>query len=527
MYSAICFGQAVPEILYYKFDGTGTVVPNYASITTPANDTANIQGTGMTQGNTGQCGGALVGTGTSGGTDFVNTNWTPNLGTGSWTLSFWTSNIVPSATLWYILGDINTAGFRCFTNGIAGPNNWILRGAGLTDIYINGGATTGSNLNTFVYDNSLNNVKGYLNGVLVTTVAQTAPNLTGTGPLKVGAYATNANLNGKMDEFRLYNRALNATEVMELFNRTVTNTLSTTACGSYTVPSGDETYTASGTYMDTIPRVYCGDSILTINLTINNPSSSTQTVTSCNSYNSPSGMYTWTSSGTYNDTIANTIGCDSVITFNLTINTNTTSTISPTACFTYTVPSGDEAYTASGMYMDTIANTMGCDSILTINLTINSVDTSVTLSGATYTAGASNATYQWIDCSNTQPINGATNQTYNATANGSYAVIVTQNNCTDTSACYSILSVGMKENNLLGNVSFFPNPTNGKLNVQLSNKQTRLTIEVSNLLGEVTQKINLSNTQNFSLDIQGNAGLYFVNLIAEDGTKTILKVTKQ
>ena len=46
------------------------------------------------------------------------------------------------------------------------------------------------------------------------------------------------------------------------------NTINTTACDSYTVPSGDETYTSSGTFMDTIPNTGCGDIILTINVTI-------------------------------------------------------------------------------------------------------------------------------------------------------------------------------------------------------------------------------------------------------------------
>ena len=47
-----------------------------------------------------------------------------------------------------------------------------------------------------------------------------------------------------------------------------TNSITEIACGSYTVPSGDETYNASGTYLDTIPNAALCDSIITINLTI-------------------------------------------------------------------------------------------------------------------------------------------------------------------------------------------------------------------------------------------------------------------
>jgi hypothetical protein len=206
-----------PELLYYKFDGVGTSVPNQALTPPPGTATATILG-GITQGSTGQSGGALVGSGISSTTDYLNTGYAPNLGGGSWTISFWSAGFGSTAALYYIFGDASTASFRCFTNGVAGAGNWILRGAGLTDVYINGGAQSTPTLNTYVYDATLNNVKGYLNGVLVTTVPQTAPNLTGAGPLKVMGYSANigAPLGGKLDEFRLYNRALNAAEVLQL-----------------------------------------------------------------------------------------------------------------------------------------------------------------------------------------------------------------------------------------------------------------------------------------------------------------------
>jgi hypothetical protein len=97
---------------------------------------------------------------------------------------------------------------------------------------------------------------------------------------------------------------------------------------------------------------------------------STINVSTCESYTVPSGDETHLTSGTYMDTIPNAALCDSIITINLTIKNNTTATISPVACGSYTVPSGDEMYMVSGTYMDTIPNAAGCDSILTINLTI-------------------------------------------------------------------------------------------------------------------------------------------------------------
>lgn len=93
-------------------------------------------------------------------------------------------------------------------------------------------------------------------------------------------------------------------------------------------------------------------------------------VSTCQTYTVPSGHETYTTSGVYMDTIPNAALCDSILTINLTIKNNTTNSFATTACGSYTVPSGDEVYTISGTYMDTIANAAGCDSILTITLTM-------------------------------------------------------------------------------------------------------------------------------------------------------------
>ena len=76
--------------------------------------------------------------------------------------------------------------------------------------------------------------------------------------------------------------------------------------------------------------------------------------------------------GTYQDTITNTAGCDSVITYNVTINTATTSTQSVTSTDSVISVLREKYLEASGTYLDTtylIAN--GCDSILTYNVAIS------------------------------------------------------------------------------------------------------------------------------------------------------------
>ncbi|MBS1623060.1 MAG: LamG domain-containing protein, partial [Bacteroidetes bacterium] len=303
--SVVARAQApTPDVIYYRFDGTGSTVPNDASAPPSGTATGILMGS-LTQGSTGQCGGAVIGTGNSSSTDYVNTGWAPNL-TGSWTFSFWSSNISSTAALYYIFGDANSNSFRCFTNGVAGPNNWILRGAGLTDIYLNGGATAAPPINTFVYDQTANNVYAYLDGVLVNTVAQTAPAIVGTGPFKFVGYSANigAPAGGLYDEFRVYSRALTAAEVATLSagSTYIYDTITASTCGSYTSPSGNYTYTSSGTYYDTT-GAGCTDTFWTINLTINPKGTYTQSYNICSGQSITVNGHTYSSNGTYLDTI--------------------------------------------------------------------------------------------------------------------------------------------------------------------------------------------------------------------------------
>ena len=76
---------------------------------------------------------------------------------------------------------------------------------------------------------------------------------------------------------------------------------------------------------------------------------------------------------------------------------NTDTTYAVQSCGTYTSPGG-QVVTANGQVKDTLANAAGCDSLLTINVTINTVDTAMSASNGVFTASAVGAQYAWIDC---------------------------------------------------------------------------------------------------------------------------------
>ncbi|MCF8428677.1 MAG: T9SS type A sorting domain-containing protein [Bacteroidia bacterium] len=213
--------------------------------------------------------------------------------------------------------------------------------------------------------------------------------------------------------------------------------------------------------------------------------------------------------------------------YNITPCKTTTNTLSKSACYNYISPSGKYSWNISGTYNDTIPNSTGCDSIITLILTINNVDVTVTNIGPTLSAKATNANYQWLDCKNDfKLISGAINQIFTVTSNGSYAVKVTQNGCTDTSACITVNSVGILENSFGNALKVLPNPTEGDISIDLGTKYTDVTVIVRNNLGQETYKKSFSNTNTIHLNIPGDIGFYTLEVLALN-KKALIKVIKK
>ena len=139
-----------------------------------------------------------------------------------------------------------------------------------------------------------------------------------------------------------------------------------------------------------------------------------------------------TSSDSYVDTLQNTAGCDSIVTLNLTINQSTTGTDVLTACDTLTWIDGITYSTSNNTATHTLTNAAGCDSIVTLDLTIHTSPTvdlgldTILCSGTTIDLDAgSGFTYLWNDAT--------TNQTLTASSTGEYNVTITDGNgCTDS-----------------------------------------------------------------------------------------------
>lgn len=294
------------------------------------------------------------------------------------------------------------------------------------------------------------------------------------------------------------------------------------ACGNYTL--NGNVYTASGTYTQVTANAMGCDSTITLNLVISQPTASTVNAASCGSY-ILNGI-TYTTSGTYTQQVSNAAGCDSTITLTLIINSANSNTRNLQVCPGGSVAVGNSVYTIAGSYTDTLAGSNGCDSIVHTNLSVVAIDTSVTMNNSTLTANAIGATYLWIDCSTNMALTGETAQSFTAINNGSYAVIITQNSCSDTSACQGITTVGI--NDLFAAVRLYPNPVDKSVNIEISGvKYETLSIDIRNMLGQIMASKRSGYEQFLSISLEHvPSGVYFAD-ITIDGRSAVIRIVKQ
>jgi gliding motility-associated-like protein len=167
-----------------------------------------------------------------------------------------------------------------------------------------------------------------------------------------------------------------STDTLHLtINHGTHNVETETACESY-IWHG-ETYTVTGTYTYSYTNGDGCPSVDTLHLTVNHGTHNVTDTTVCESYTWHGETYTITGSYTYAYT--NAVGCPSVDTLHLTVNHFTESTLFDTVvenALPYVL--NDSSYMQSGIYQQTLANMAGCDSLLTLHLTVlNNVFTSV------------------------------------------------------------------------------------------------------------------------------------------------------
>jgi len=155
------------------------------------------------------------------------------------------------------------------------------------------------------------------------------------------------------------------------------------------------------------------------------------------------GTNSYTTTGTYTQNFLNQFGCDSAVTLDLTVHPAMPITdIFPVACDSFVF--NGQVYHTSGLYIDTLTSVVyGCDSLVRFDLTIiPGIYNVAYLSGSTVSTYDNFGSYgvQWVDCDNNYAIiSGETSVNYTPAISGSYAAILTSPSCgVDTTNCVEV-----------------------------------------------------------------------------------------
>ncbi|MCH8905044.1 MAG: SBBP repeat-containing protein, partial [Bacteroidetes bacterium] len=256
------------------------------------------------------------------------------------------------------------------------------------------------------------------------------------------------------------------------------------------------------------------------------PSTVTDIINACDSSTWIDGNTYISNNNTATHTLTNAIGCDSVVTLDLTITISNTGTTVITACDYYTWIDGNLYTMSNNVATHTLTNDAGCDSVVTLNLTINTVDVSVTATDPSITVNTTGASYQWLDCNNNYAIiAGDTARIFTASANGNYAVEVTENGCTDTSVCTTIATIDIEENTLFNSISIYPNPIQELVIIYLGNLR-EVSIKVFNVSGQLIYRAENINASSHQFKLNGATGIYSIELSSQ-GQKQQYKLVKE
>ena len=215
------------------------------------------------------------------------------------------------------------------------------------------------------------------------------------------------------------------------------------------------------------------------------------------------GYYTL-SDTTAKDTLLNAAGCDSIVSLFLTINNSTSAIDTITACDRYTWIDGITYTSSDTTAKDTLLNAAGCDSIVSLNLTINYTQTSTD-------SVVANDSCTWI--------NGVTYTSSNTTATDT---LIASNGCDSiVTSQFDYRQLRWIEHSLatLSNVQVYPNPTSGKLTIDAENFEG---VEVYDVSGRLILGSKLK-----TIDLEGQSkGLYLLKINAS-GTTQEFKVLKE
>jgi hypothetical protein len=285
----------------------------------------------------------------------------------------------------------------------------------------------------------------------------------------------------------------------------------------------------SGIYVDSLKNYLGIDSIVHLNLFfLTNPITNFySTICSSDSVFFNHSFIKLT--GIYYDTLPNFLGCDSIVMLHL-ISNSIIVNFNTTICFGDSIFFNQRYIFTSGKYTDSLKNYKGCDSIESLHLNVIKTQAIVVQNQDTLIANTLGI-YQWIDCNNNVLI--STNKIFIPSYSGSFSLIVSNNGCTDTSTCVSVLKTGQNISTFnFTSLSIFPNPAKQSIVISSQSSESNRevnSIEITDVLGRVcitSSPLERAGVQ--SIDVSTlPSGIYIIKATDLYGVSVYRKIVKE
>ena len=156
-----------------------------------------------------------------------------------------------------------------------------------------------------------------------------------------------------------------------LANAVVPTIIDDAICPGDFVTFHGEEYDEEGSYSVTLKDQNNCDSIVTLQLSINSIIEASRNESICRGATFEYNDILATESGEYITEIITGSGCDSMVTINLTVMEHSFGNVNEQICFGDVFTFNDISATEEGSYMTVIPNAAGCDSIITVELGVN------------------------------------------------------------------------------------------------------------------------------------------------------------
>ena len=323
--------------------------------------------------------------------------------------------------------------------------------------------------------------------------------------------------------FAAYNNVYNGYKLnVKKFCTSETSQATNTICQGQSYNFGSQTLNTAGSYSEVFVNSDGCDSLVNLSLTISPTYSLNQSITLCADESIQIGNSTYSQSGNYQTILTSQAGCDSIINTQLTILSPLVTTEQQTICEgNYLVYNGD-TLTIEADYDYVFQAQNGCDSTHTIQLMIeNALNPIITETDGVLSTSTLGDNFQWIDCNNNIPINGANTNEFTPINDGNYAVEVTNNQCAWMSDCYTFSAVSLAQINEEGAYFVYPNPAVNAISLTIPNGKSITSIVIIDELGRMVKKFTKDEINSSLIISDLENGFYSIHIKEMDIETTL------